>query len=164
MSLCDFLKSLYAPLYTLEVIEHLQHDDPQRVDIDLLVVMGRLKLLWSTVEPSSHVLRLFVKVSEFLLWGCALLHYCQSEVSNLGAIVLRKEDVCWLQVAMDDLLRVNVAQALQDTSNNLELVLLLVEPLVNEGPQTNPRAELHRNVQNLEREHLVRAAHLKGFG
>lgn len=109
-------------------------------------------------------------MQEFLLEHA---HSRQSKVPNFDLVVLSQEYVRWLQVSMDDLLRVNVSQPLEDPPDYLDLYLLLLESRTDELPQVNPPAELHHDVQHLERKpsfltflrrHRLRILHLRERG
>lgn len=74
------------------------------------------------------------------------------QISYLQLLLRSKEEVCWFEVAMDYLQRVEVLQSSQDLAADLpDLILVkaisLLESLLDHGCEISPSCELHHDAK-----------------
>ena len=141
----------------IEVVEHLKVDDSEAVHVDALgVILRPVAELGGDVAGGPQIRRLPVVAPLEVIDSHDLYflldHRRQPKVADLDRVVLPDEDVSGLEVPVDDPLRVDMIDALDDLPEHLLcLVIILNIATVDRLPQRPVLAEFHLDVQPAER-------------
>ena len=141
----------------VDATDHLVSEHAQGPPIDGERVAFRQdnlwgKILWSTAESIGHAIS-------------RLLDFGQSEVCELQIALLIKQDILWLQVSVDDAVRVQVLQSQDDLSCiEARSILRKANLIAQMEEELAAIEEIRDEVQTLARLEGVVQLHDEGMG
>ena len=130
---------------------HLVNRDAEREEIGARVDLSTQRLLGRHVCGRSHcgakaVSELLSLQGRLLPGGCEFLyghHFGQAEVQDLGTAAFGNEDVCWLDVAVDDALLMRRFEGVRDVDRDFDHAIDGKRAFLNQLFQRFAIQELH---------------------